>query len=50
MNNIKSTEEAKKIILNKIVEKLSKDTQESVRAVNHAAHSSMHASHGSRLH
>ncbi len=46
MNNIKSTEEAKKAILDKIAAKLADEAKENVRAVNHGAHSSMHCSHG----
>ena len=47
MSNIKSTENAKKAILDKIAEKLAKETKETIRA-NHSAHYSTHSSHGSR--
>lgn len=48
MNNIKSTEEAKKAILDKIAAKLADEAKENVRAANHSAHYSTHSSHGSR--
>ena len=49
MNNIKSTEEAKKAILDKIAAKLTKESKNIICA-NHSAHHSVHTSHGSRVH
>ena len=48
MNNIKSTEEAKKAILDKIAAKLAEERNETECAANHAAHMSCHTSHGNR--
>lgn len=50
MNNIQSTEEAKKEILKKIAEKLTMDSKNVVNALRHANHSSAHGSHGARYH
>lgn len=50
MNSIKSTEDAKKEILNKIAEKITTNSKNVVSAVRHAAHLSTHGSHGNRNH
>ena len=49
MNNLKSAEEAKKAILERIAAKLSEGTKNHVGA-NHSAHGSCHSSHGNRVH
>lgn len=49
MANIKSTEDAKKAILDKIAAKLAKAPQNTICA-NHSAHHSVHSSHGNRFH
>ena len=50
MNNIQSTEEAKKEILKKIAKKLTMDSKNVVNALRHSNHGSAHASHGARYH
>ena len=50
MDNINATEEAKKVILDKIAEKLVKKDQNIINALRHGAHGSCHASHGSHVH
>lgn len=48
MANIKSTEDAKKAIIDKIAAKLACRTPNALYAVRHSNHGSAHASHGSR--
>ena len=50
MADIKSSEEVKKAILEKIAAKLALNTKNTVSAVRHAAHLSTHGSHGNRNH